>query len=339
VQRLIMESRRLQLCQEEGAAAVLAPSRGDGGGIFVQGIDIPDNPDSSMTGRPRIYEMNTEHLSPQIVVAAEHYSRLVRIVQKGRNLRLELDLQVDRTAADSGFNVLAEITGSDLKDEVVMVGGHLDSWHGGTGATDNATGVATSMEAVRILQTLQVKPRRTIRLALWGGEEQGLLGSRAFVRRHLARFPPGDSDSRGRSSDTLPSLTPAGEKFSCYFNNDNGTGRIRGVYLQGQDELRPLFRAWLAPFRGMGASTLTSRSTSSTDHISFTAAGLPGFQFIQDDIEYFTRTWHSTMDVYDRAQEQDLKQSAAIMASFLYHAAMRNEPLPRRQVTRWPAPR
>jgi hypothetical protein len=333
LQRAIVEYERLQLCQEEGAAAILTPSRGDGGVIFVQSVTIPTHPDSPLTARPRVYEADVHKLAPQIAVASEHYNRMVRILRKNQPLRIALDLKVQFTNPDSGYNLLAEIPGSDLRDEVVMIGGHLDSWHGGTGATDNGTGVATSMEAMRILKTIGAAPRRTIRLGLWGGEEEGLLGSRAYVRRHLARLTDNPRDTLSTDGRTAGAseLTPAGEKFSCYFNNDNGTGRIRGIYLQGYEAPRPIFRAWLAPFRSLGASTITPLSTSSTDHIAFTAVGLPAFQFIQDDIEYFTRTWHSTMDVYDRAQEDDLKQAAVIIAAFAYNAAMRDERLPRRQ--------
>jgi Zn-dependent M28 family amino/carboxypeptidase len=206
-----------------------------------------------------------------------------------------------------------------------MIGAHFDSWHGGTGATDNGTGSAVCMEAMRILKTLNLKPRRTIRIGLWGGEEQGLLGSAGYVKQHFGerkgqRFEPG--------GETL--LKPDAEKFSVYFNNDNGSGKVRGVYMQGNEGVRSIFRKWLTPFREMGASTLTLQNTGGTDHLSFDAIGLPGFQFIQDPIEYDSRTHHSTMDLWDRAQTEDLKQAATIMAAFAYNAAMRDEKFPRK---------
>jgi Zn-dependent M28 family amino/carboxypeptidase len=264
---------------------------------------------------------------------------MVRMLQKKEPLKIEMTLAVEFTEPDSAYNVLAEIPGSDLKDEIVMVGGHLDSWHGGTGATDDGTGVATAMEAVRIIKALGLKPRRTIRIGLWAGEEQGLLGSRGYVSRHLAERD--ESAARGaggfvRGFEGRPDsasgvkLKPGYDKFCTYFNNDNGTGKIRGIYLQGNEALRPIFRAWLAPFRTMGAQTITVLNTGGTDHLSFTGVGLPGFQFIQDEIEYGTRTWHSTMDVYERALEADVQQAATIMAAFVYNAAMRDEKLPRR---------
>jgi carboxypeptidase Q len=257
------------------------------------------------------------------------------------------------------FNIVAEIPGGELKDEVVMLGGHFDSWHSGTGATDNAVGCGVALEAVRILQSLGVKPRRTIRLALWTGEEQGLLGSKAYVTDHFGKaiVPPqaGQRGSRGssatKSNSGQPSetsgktkgstaqapprptkyeLKPEHARFAAYFNLDNGTGKVRGVYLQGNEAVRPIFRAWLAPFAEMGALTLSPNNTGGTDHLSYDAVGLPGFQFIQDPLEYDTRTHHSNMDVFDRIQEEDMKQASVVMASFVYHAAMRNEKLPRK---------
>jgi Zn-dependent M28 family amino/carboxypeptidase len=198
-----------------------------------------------------------------------------------------------------------------------MVGAHLDSWHAATGATDNAAGSAVMMEAIRILKAVGVKPRRTIRIALWGSEEQGLHGSRNYVKNHFA------------DPETM-SLLPDHAKLSAYYNVDNGTGKIRGIYLQGNEALRPVFEAWLAPFKDMGASSVTIQNTGGTDHLSFDAIGLPGFQFIQDEIDYDTRTHHTNMDTYDRLQEEDLKQAAVIVASFVYHTAMRNQKLTRK---------
>jgi len=230
------------------------------------------------------------------------------------------------------YNTVAEIPGSDLKDEIVMLGAHMDSWHSGTGATDNGAGVAVGMEAVRILQALKLQPRRTIRIALWSGEEQGLLGSRYYVMQHLGALGDGSIEAFRRGLSAQNPLTPKSdyEKFSAYFNLDNGTGKIRGVYLQGNEAVRPLFRQWLTPFREMGASTLTISNTGGTDHLSFDAIGLPGFQFIQDPIEYETRTHHSNQDVFDRIQADDMKQAAVIMAAFIYNTAMLDQKLPRK---------
>jgi len=280
---------------------------------------------------------------PQITVAAEHYNRLIRMIQQGEKLQMTVDLAVDYQDADNmGYNTVAEIPGTDLKDEIVMLGGHMDSWHSGTGATDNGAGVATAMEAVRILQTLGIKPRRTIRIALWTGEEQGLLGSQAYVKAHFGNLEGGPQFGGGfgggNANATPAKLTtmPEYEKFSGYFNLDNGTGRIRGIYLQGNDAVRPIFRQWLSAFRDIpnqyqwNAQTITISNTGGTDHQSFDRIGLPGFQFIQDEIEYDTRTHHSNQDVFDRIQAEDMKQNATIMAAFVYNAAMRDEKLPRK---------
>jgi len=276
---------------------------------------------------------------PQITVAVEHYNRLVRMIQQGEKLKMTVDLQVAYQDQDNmGYNTIAEIPGTDLKDEVVMLGGHMDSWQSGTGATDNGAGVAVAMEAVRILQTLGVKPRRTIRVALWTGEEEGLLGSRAYVAQHFGKLEGaggqfgGGGFGGGDGNSTPPKLTtlPEYEKFSGYFNLDNGTGKIRGVYLQGNHAVRDLFKQWLLPFGDMGASTITISNTGGTDHQSFDGIGLPGFQFIQDEIEYNTRTHHSNQDVFDRIQADDMKQAATIMAAFVYQTAMRDEKLPRK---------
>jgi Zn-dependent M28 family amino/carboxypeptidase len=218
-----------------------------------------------------------------------------------------------------------------------MLGGHLDSWHGGTGATDNGAGCAVMMEAMRIIQTLELKPRRTIRIAMWTGEEQGLLGSRAYVKQHFGYFGDGTTPAfggGGGQNQTPQKLTtlPEYDKFSSYFNIDNGTGKIRGVYMQGNDGVRSIFRSWLAPFKDMGANTLTLSNTGGTDHQSFDGIGLPGFQFIQDEIEYNARTHHSNMDVFDRIQADDMKQIATIVAAFVYQAAMMDEKMPRKTV-------
>jgi Zn-dependent M28 family amino/carboxypeptidase len=246
---------------------------------------------------------------------------LQRLAQHNIPVKLEVDVKSKFYNDDmKGYNVVAEIKGTDpkLKEELVMLGGHLDSWHGSVGATDNAAGCAVMMEAVRILKKLGVRPRRTIRIALWGGEEQGLHGSRNYVRNHF-------TDTATRR------FNAAGDKLSVYFNLDNGTGKVRGVYLQGNESVKNIFTQWLQPFKDLGAGTVTLQNTGGTDHLSFDAVGLPGFQFIQDVIEYDTRTHHTNMDSYDHLQAADLMQAATIVASFVYNAAQRDEKLPRKQ--------
>lgn len=257
-----------------------------------------------------------------IALQWEDYMTIVRLLKNNIPVKMDVDVQTKFLTDDTkGYNVIAEIPGTDkkLKDEVVMLGAHLDSWHAGTGATDNAAGSIAMMEAVRILKAINIKPKRTIRIALWSGEEQGLLGSKGYVKKTFA--DPKDMK-----------LLPAHEKLAAYFNLDNGTGKIRGVYLQGNEAVRPIFQQWLAPFNDLGAKTLTIKNTGSTDHIAFDNVGLPGFQFIQDPLEYFSRNHHSNMDVYDHLQEDDLKQAATIIAAFVYNAAMRNEKLPRKEL-------
>jgi len=324
-----------QLAYEEGAAVVLEPGRGDGGTVFVASVNMPrprgdangGNGGNPFSRGPRPWAPDAPENVPQAVVSVEHYNRLIRMLQAGAHPVLEIDIATRFHADDlNSFNVIAEIPGSDLADELVMLGAHFDSWHSGTGATDNAIGCGVALEAVRILQAVGAKPRRTIRLALWTGEEQGLLGSRAYVERHFGKA----SQDRERGTPARYEVTPAHAKFSSYFNLDNGTGKIRGVYLQGNEQVRPIFRSWLRPFADMDASTITLSNTGGTDHLSFDGIGLPGFQFIQDPIEYDTRTHHSSMDVYDRVQADDAKQASIIMATFVYQAAMRDEQLPRK---------
>jgi hypothetical protein len=321
--RALVEYKKQLLCLEEGATALLTAASFDGGSISVLSANVPTPPDTPRASRIRVWNSKAPKILPQIEVAVEHYNRMVRMIQKGERLRIEMNLEVKFFKEDSGFNVIAEIPGADLKDEAVMIGAHLDSWHGGTGATDDGSGVAVCMETMRILKTLGLKPRRTIRVALWGGEEQGELGSRAYVRRHFVK-----DAAAGDATNLI--LSPEGEKFSVYFNDDNGTGKFRGVFMEGNDAVRPIFRKWFAALDPLGSYTLTMSGTGSTDHAQFIAVGLPGFQFVQDDIEYFTRTWHSTMDLYDRALEDDLKQAVVTMASFAYNAAMRDEKFPRK---------
>jgi len=331
--------RKNQFFLDENAAVLIDASRiGDGGTIFVQQATVPqpcvENPFGPNAPRQiPAYDKSAPKIIPQLVMAVEHYNRVARMIEAGEKVRATVDLAVDWHDSDAmGYNTIAEIPGTDLKDEVVMLGGHMDSWHGGTGATDNAAGVSVAMEAVRILQALNLKPRRTIRIALWSGEEQGLLGSRAYVAKHFGAMVTPAQHAASPAPPLAPSLVtkPEYEKFSGYFNLDNGTGKIRGVYLQGNEAVRPLFRLWLAPFRDLGAATLSISNTGGTDHLSFDGIGLPGFQFIQDEIEYDTRTHHSNQDVFDRIQADDMKQAATIMAAFVYNAAMRDEKLPRK---------
>jgi carboxypeptidase Q len=346
---------KLRFFQAENAAVLIDPSRGDGGTMFVQSASVPSPPrdpnaPANFRGTPP-YDKSAPKVTPQLVVAIEHYNRIVRMVLAGEPVKINVDLSVAWQDADPmGYNTIAEIPGTDLKDEIVMLGGHMDSWHSGTGATDNAAGCAVALEAVRILQALGLKPRRTIRIALWSGEEQGLLGSRAYVAEHFGTLQNpatssapatggANNNAMGGGSGNGNGTAPAGptlvkkaeyENLSGYFNLDNGTGKIRGVYLQGNESIRSLFRQWLAPFKDMGANTLSISNTGGTDHLSFDAIGLPGFQFIQDEIEYDTRTHHSNQDVFDRIQADDMKQAATIMAAFVYQTAMRDQKLPRK---------
>jgi hypothetical protein len=350
--------RRYQFFAEEGVAVLLQPSRlGDGGSlvttaatVYAPATTAPDKSAakaSSAPGAPTTrsvspWTLDCPPITPQVNVAAEHYNRLVRMLEQGERLRVAIELQADFHPEDPMVaNTLAEIPGSDLADELVMLGAHLDSWHSGTGSTDNAAGSAVAMEAVRILQALELKPRRTIRIALWSGEEQGLLGSKAYVTEHFGSVKSdatANPAAKGKSGSTpAASGRPAAVekkaahgRLSAYFNLDNGTGKIRGIFLQGNEAARPIFRQWLAPFRDLGAETVSLATTGSTDHVPFDAVGLPGFQFIQDQIEYRTKTHHANMDVYDRASIDDLKQAAVIMAAFVYQTAMRDEKIPRK---------
>src|SRR5262245_23651474 len=296
--------RRQKFFIDEGVVATIEPSSGSGGTVFVQGgggRNVSDPPAPA-----------------QVVMSVEHYGRIWRMLEKKVPVRIEMDIQNKFLDEDTNsFNVVAEIPGTDKADELVMLGAHFDSWHSGTGATDNAAGSAVMMEAMRILKATGLRMRRTVRLALWTGEEQGLLGSRAYVTQHFADR----NDMK---------LKPEHSKFSAYFNVDNGTGAIRGVFLQGNEAVSPIFQAWMQPLRSLGMTTLTIRGTGGTDHLTFDEVGLPGFQFIQDPIEYNSRTHHSNMDVYERVQAADLMKDAVIIASFAYHTANRDERLPRK---------
>lgn len=315
------------LCQKEGAVAVLEASssfRLEDGTLTVSAATVPYPAETPVEKRLQSRDANAPKILPQVVVAAEHYNRMVRQLEKGNSVKLELTLETEFTPSAPGFNIIGEIPGTDLKDEVVMIGAHLDSWHSGTGTTDNAAGSAVMMETMRILRTLGVSPRRTIRIGLWGGEEQGLIGSKSYVKRTL-----GERLDKNFPYDSTR-FKPAAEKFSVYFNMDNGSGKYRGVYMQGNEAVRPIFREWFKPFEKMGASTLTLKNTSGTDHLSFDAIGLPAFQFIQDPLEYGTRTHHTSMDVYDKAVEADMKQNAVITAVFAWLASNRDGLMPRK---------
>jgi Zn-dependent M28 family amino/carboxypeptidase len=300
------------LHEEAPLLVIQSGTIGDGGTVFGSNGGSRDPKD------PTVPTM--------VVITPEHYNRIVRLIEHKIPVKVAFNIKaqfIDDTT--DSVNVIAEIPGGKKKDEVVMLGAHLDSWHGGTGATDNAAGSAVMIEAMRILKSLNTPFDRTIRMGLWGGEEEGLLGSRAYVKEHFA-------------DPEVMKPTAEHAKFDGYFNVDNGTGRLRGVYLQGNDMMRPIFQAWLEPFRDLGASTITIRNTGGTDHLSFDTVGLPGFQFIQDPDEYSTRTHHSNMDVYDRIQKGDLMQAAAVVASFVYNTAMRDEKLPRKPLPK-PQPR
>ena len=335
-----MFARRLLsfLIKEQPALIVSPSAQGDGGTMFVAGAAIPRVEGRSGAG-PRPWSPDAPAVPAQIVLAIEDYNRLVRMIQLGEKLKLAVDLRVKFHDEDPmAYNTIAEIPGGDLKDEIVMLGAHLDSWHSGTGATDNGAGVAVVMEAVRILQAAGLKPRRTVRIGLWTGEEQGLFGSKAYVRDHFGHYPGEEREEnrRGRGNDATRSERrtlvrgPEFERFSAYFNLDNGAGKIRGIYLQENTAVFPIFRDWLAPLRDLDAETISMANTGGTDHLSFNAIGLPGFQFIQDPLEYMSRTHHSSADVYDRIQPDDLKQASVIMATFVYNAAIANGKLPRK---------
>jgi carboxypeptidase Q len=289
---------------DEGIAAWIETSPHDDGTVIAQsgGSRDPKDPPSM----------------PRIVLASEHYGRLYRLLQKKIPVTLQIDDENKFYDDDlNSFNIIGEIPGTDKPDQVVMIGGHFDSWHPATGATDNGAGSGVMLEAIRILKTTGVKMRRTVRIGLWTGEEEGLLGSRAYVKEHFA-----DPEKM--------ELKPEHAKLDAYYNVDNGTGKIRGIYLEHNEAVAPLFAEWMKPFNNLGMTTLSIRHTGGTDHLSFDAVGLPGFQFIQDPIDYDTRTHHTDMDLYERIQEPDMKQMAVIVASFVYLTANREEMVPRK---------
>jgi carboxypeptidase Q len=309
--------------EEEKPLAVIDPGRGDGGTLAVQ---------QAGSGWIRTEPTGV----PALVMAIEHYGRIARLLDRKKDVELEIDVKASFLDENTmSYNTVAEIPGSDRNGEIVMLGAHMDSWHGGTGATDNAAGVAAAMEAVRILTALGAKPRRTIRIGLWSGEEQGLLGSEAYVMQHFASKPaPADPAERQnfslRRSPGPLTIKPDHAKLSAYFNLDNGTGRIRGIYAQENAAVVPIFEKWLEPLKDLGATTVTMRVTRGTDHEAFDAVGLPGFQFLQDEIEYDTRTHHTNQDLYERLQREDLMQASVVMATFVWEAAMRDSRLPRK---------
>jgi carboxypeptidase Q len=365
--------RFLPFLAREGAALIVnESSSGDGGAVFVTSASVPrpgseTNSDSGFgfgfgsdfgpnaTNLIRAWATNAPAIPPQITIAAEDYNRMARMIEQGEKLKMAVDLKVKFNDDDlMAYNTVAEIPGTDLRDEIVMLGAHMDSWHSGTGATDNGAGVAATMEAVRIIAALNLKPRRTIRIALWSGEEEGLMGSKAYVTEHFGYFTNETrsiaasskkeaGSSEGSSTNSITNNEsrklvrgPEYDKLSIYFNLDNGAGKVRGVYLQGNEALRPIFRRWLEPFRDLGAETLTLSNTGSTDHMSFDTVGLPGLEFLQDPLDYMTRTHHSNEDVFDRIQADDLKQAATIIAAFVYDAAMADEKMPRKPLVENP---
>ncbi|HET9824385.1 MAG TPA: M20/M25/M40 family metallo-hydrolase [Chitinophagaceae bacterium] len=300
-----------EMINQEGPALVLSMNAsGNDGTVFV-----------SSGGQ---YTKNATEAPPSVMLSSDDYLRLQRLIEDGIKVQIEADIKTEFFDKDlQAYNVIAEIPGTDpkLKDEIVMLGGHLDSWHGATGATDNAAGCSVMMEVVRILKALNIQPRRTIRIALWSGEEEGLLGSRAYAKAHFADTANGQWV-----------LKPEQSKVSAYYNLDNGSGKIRGVYLQGNEAERPIFAKWLEPFSDMGAKTITINNTGGTDHLSFDRVGIPGFQFIQDEIEYDTRTHHTNMDTYDHLVPDDLKQASVIIATFVYNTTQRDEKMPRKEM-------
>lgn len=310
---------------EEKPLAVIVPGGGDYGTFHVQGA-----------GARRDGE---QYPVPSVVLSDEEYGRVVRLLDQGKQPELELDVRAHDYPNAETFNTIAEIPGSDKKGEVVMLGAHLDSWHGGTGATDNGAGSVVAMEVVRVLKAIGIQPKRTIRIALWSGEEQGLLGSRAYVSQHFASRPEPPAAERDLPSflrrPTGPlTIKPEHARLAAYFNVDNGTGKLRGIYAQENSAIVPIFEAWLEPLHDLGATTVTMRDTGGTDHLSFDAVGLPGFQFVQDEVEYRQRTHHTNYDVYERLQRDDLMQAVVVEATFVWEAANRPDMLPRKPLSK-----
>ena len=321
---------------EEKVAAVIEPSRDGANGGGSGGTLFDDN--GATLGRTP-YEADKRVKVPVAVAAIESYGRLYRLTQAHVPVTVEMDVETKFTGEhEHAFNTVAEIPGTDprLKEQVVMLGGHLDSWIAGTGATDNGAGTIVAMEAVRILKALDIKPRRTIRIALWTGEEQGLFGSKGYVTQHFGSTKTSTAPDQMQLPEFMRrpagplEVKPEQKLISAYFNVDNGSGKIRGVYTQGNAAVAPIFAQWIAPLKDLGVTTLTMRNTGGTDHLSFDAVGIPGFQFVQDDLDYDTRTHHSNADVYERLQAADLKQIATVEAIFVYNAAQRDQMMPRK---------
>jgi hypothetical protein len=321
---------------DEKVAAVIEPSRDGSNGGGSGGTFFDDN--GATLGRTP-YLADKRVKIPVTVAAIESYGRLYRLTQVHVPVSVEIDVETKFTGDhEHGFDTVAEIPGTDpkLKEQVVMVGGHLDSWIAGTGATDNGAGTVVAMEAMRILKALDIKPRRTIRIALWTGEEQGIFGSKGYCTIHFGSAKLSTAPDQlqlpeymRRAAGPLD-VKPEQKLISAYFNVDNGTGRIRGVYTQGNTAIAPIFAQWIAPLKDLGVTTITNRNTGGTDHLSFDAVGIPGFQFIQDMLDYGARTHHSNEDVFERLQPADLKQIATVEAIFLYNAAQRDQMLPRK---------
>jgi hypothetical protein len=321
---------------DEKAAAVIEPSR-DGRNGGGSGGTLFDDNGATLGRTPYVADKRVK--IPVVVAAIESYGRLYRLTQANAPVSVEIDVETKFTGEhEHAFNTIAEIPGTDpkLKEQVVMVGGHLDSWIAGTGATDNGAGTIVAMEAVRILKALDVKPRRTIRIALWTGEEQGIFGSKGYVTQHFGSAKLSTAPDQivlpefmRRAAGPLE-VKPEHKLITAYFNVDNGTGKIRGVYTQGNAAIAPIFAQWIAPLKDLGVTTITNRNTGGTDHLSFDAVGIPGFQFIQDMLDYGARTHHSNEDVFERLQAADLKQIATVEAIFLYNAAQRDQMLPRK---------
>ena len=310
-ERRKITAKRVRFWREQGVLAVLNTNEQSHDGLVVAQAAGP-------------YDANDPLAPPSFQVTHEQYNRMLRLMEKNIPVKLRLNLLADGSSGNiDSYNVTGEIPGGAKKDELVMLGAHLDSWHSGTGATDNAAGSAVMIEVMRILKTANLKLDRTVRIALWSGEEQGLLGSKAYVKEHF-----GDPATM--------KLTDEHAKLSGYFNVDNGSGKIRGVYLQENDAMRPIFEQWLAPFRDQGVSNISIRNTGGTDHLSFDAVGLPGFQFIQDPLDYETVTHHTNIDTVDHIQAADLMQAAAVVATVLYNAANRPEMLPRKALPKAP---
>jgi carboxypeptidase Q len=297
----------------EGVVAVIDPGAGmgDSGSVLVSSGGSRDAKDPPVP--------------TQLAIATEHYNRIVRLLEHKQPVTIDVDVRSTFHDDTSMFNIVGEIPGTDKADEVVMIGAHFDSWHGGTGATDNASGSAVMMEAMRILKQSGVKLRRTVRIGLWTGEEQGLIGSREYVKAHFA-------------DPATMQLKPEHAKLAGYYNMDNGTGAYRGVYLQGNEAVAPIFKQWIAAFNNLGVTHLTIRNTGGTDHLSYNAVGLSGFQFIQDDMQYGTRTHHTNLDVYDQLVADDMMKNAVITAAFVYQTANREQQLPRKALPKAPTP-